>query len=390
MDGVRYKIDLHASYAIVEIPEKVNRKQYTFQMLQRNQMRGILPVRERVENGEACLYLDITGKKNLWQEYTEKEMELEEMILLFQQMMEILEELRNYLLPESMAVLEPEFMYRGLEDGELYLTLLPWEREERISLHKFAEFLLEKINHRDEHGVNAAYQFYKQQKEPQFSLRTFLPVMEKESILKRQKNREREETNGERVSAAIKEPIWERADFDVEAEASEALFLEEESKEKKESWLTRFLGKGTARKSKEKKKKEKRRKKPPEPEKFFSEEPSGVSVSAFEETVFFQPQQENESRKLQWRERGRIREYVLKSFPVTLGKLKEEADLVIADASVSRLHCRFVENKDGIGLMDMNSTNGTCVNGMRLQQGEIMEIEKNDEIQIGKVKILVV
>lgn len=189
MNTVRYKTDLHASYAIVEIPEYVNRNQYTFQMLQRNRIKGILPCQERMENGEACLYLDITGKKNLWQEYTEKEMELEEMILLFQQMMEILEELRNYLLTENMTVLEPEFMYRGSMDGELYLTLLPWEREDRISLHKFAEFLLEKINHRDEHGVNAAYQFYKQQKEPQFSFPTFLPVLEKESILKRQKNR---------------------------------------------------------------------------------------------------------------------------------------------------------------------------------------------------------
>jgi pSer/pThr/pTyr-binding forkhead associated (FHA) protein len=40
--------------------------------------------------------------------------------------------------------------------------------------------------------------------------------------------------------------------------------------------------------------------------------------------------------------------------------------------------------------MDMNSTNGTWLNGMRLKQGEIIEIEKNDEILIGKVRVIVV
>ena len=40
--------------------------------------------------------------------------------------------------------------------------------------------------------------------------------------------------------------------------------------------------------------------------------------------------------------------------------------------------------------MDLNSTNGTFLNGMPLGNGEMIEIEKNDEILIGKVKVLVV
>ena len=62
----------------------------------------------------------------------------------------------------------------------------------------------------------------------------------------------------------------------------------------------------------------------------------------------------------------------------------------MADSSVSRIHCRFVEQDGGIAVMDMNSTNGTVLNGMRLRPGEIMGITKNDEILIGKVRVLVV
>ena len=40
--------------------------------------------------------------------------------------------------------------------------------------------------------------------------------------------------------------------------------------------------------------------------------------------------------------------------------------------------------------MDLNSTNGTSLNGLPIINGEIQEIEKNDEILIGKVIVSVV
>ena len=63
---------------------------------------------------------------------------------------------------------------------------------------------------------------------------------------------------------------------------------------------------------------------------------------------------------------------------------------MINDISVSRVHCQFVKKENRIAIMDLNSTNGTSLNGMPLENGEMIEIEKNDEILIGKVKVLVV
>ena len=39
---VRYKSDRYASYMQIHIPGKVNRKQYAFQMLEENRIKGIL------------------------------------------------------------------------------------------------------------------------------------------------------------------------------------------------------------------------------------------------------------------------------------------------------------------------------------------------------------
>ena len=70
---------------------------------------------------------------------------------------------------------------------------------------------------------------------------------------------------------------------------------------------------------------------------------------------------------------------------IILGKKKEEADYVIEDASVSRMHARITRDKEGIYLEDLNSTNGTFKNGLRLQPYEKRRLEKEDEIRLGKI-----
>ena len=108
------------------------------------------------------------------------------------------------------------------------------------------------------------------------------------------------------------------------------------------------------------------------------------------ETVFFESFENEDYLKLQWKEKGRNKQFVLKEFPCTVGKMKEEVNLCISDISVSRIHCRFVEQENKICIMDLNSTNGTFLNGLSLKSGEVLEIEKNDEILLGKVKLNVV
>lgn len=75
----------------------------------------------------------------------------------------------------------------------------------------------------------------------------------------------------------------------------------------------------------------------------------------------------------------------LKKFPYTIGKMAGCADFVLADDSVSRIHARFEKEGDTIRLVDMNSTNGTYKNGLRLQPQESVEIEPGDEVRFGNL-----
>lgn len=396
---VSYRTDLYANYMLIEIPQEADVNKYSFKMLEKNQIKGVLPCKIRMEDGKGYLYVDITNKKNLENLYEGKEMQLEDMLYTFQNLLPVLEELRNYLLTEEMVCFDPEYIYMDEEEESFYVVVLPW-REEQQNFHKLAEFFLEKINHKDENGVNAAYHFYRQQSKHSFSLYQFLPILEKENVLKRQKKSREEESYVLPATEAAMEP---ESDLEEEVMVKDkkggvngqfkVVFLILTFLLAAVSWLAAvpytikisciacsvlsfllflyyllFPKKEVSVKEKE-----------------TCKEEEWESA----ETVFFDPEDEEEW-KIQWKERGRTKQKSLKEFPCKVGKMKEEADIVIQDMSVSRLHCQFIKKEGQIYIMDLNSTNGTCLNGLPVKNNEIMEIEKNDEILIGKVSLLVV
>lgn len=101
-------------------------------------------------------------------------------------------------------------------------------------------------------------------------------------------------------------------------------------------------------------------------------------------TVFFENVQTMEY-KLYALDRKNKRHIALIKFPYTVGKMAGCVDFVLADDSVSRIHARFEREKDTVRLTDMNSTNGTYKNGLRLQPQETVEIEPGDEIRFGNL-----
>ena len=66
--------------------------------------------------------------------------------------------------------------------------------------------------------------------------------------------------------------------------------------------------------------------------------------------------------------------------PLTIGRLPP-ADLVLSSGDVSRTHCRIVASGPGISVNDLNSTNGTFVNGRRLDA--VTPLKAGDRLQVG-------
>ena len=103
------------------------------------------------------------------------------------------------------------------------------------------------------------------------------------------------------------------------------------------------------------------------------------------QTVFFDEKIDSGSYKLYAMDRKNKQHIELDSFPCTIGKLKGYVDCCIDHPSISRMHAR-IEKQDGVLLLkDTNSTNGTCLNGIRLAPNEQRIIEVGDEIRFGSL-----
>ena len=77
------------------------------------------------------------------------------------------------------------------------------------------------------------------------------------------------------------------------------------------------------------------------------------------------------------RERNNV---VLVKDSYLIGKLKTKVDIYIDDASISRIHAKIQKEEGEYYLYDMNSTNGTFLNGRRLGIREKVLLHVSDEI----------
>jgi len=65
------------------------------------------------------------------------------------------------------------------------------------------------------------------------------------------------------------------------------------------------------------------------------------------------------------------------------------ADFIVDAALVSRVHCRLTVLPDGqLELRDLESTNGTYVNGVRI--GQPLRLVSGDRLQVGRVELVAI
>ena len=69
----------------------------------------------------------------------------------------------------------------------------------------------------------------------------------------------------------------------------------------------------------------------------------------------------------------------------TIGRAPR-ADFIVDAALVSRIHCRVTAGATELEVLDLDSTNGTYVNGVRTKQAKLKE---GDRLGVGRVDLIV-
>jgi len=87
--------------------------------------------------------------------------------------------------------------------------------------------------------------------------------------------------------------------------------------------------------------------------------------------------------KLEFIINGVLKDFYLDKNLISIGKLEDNA-LVLKDSAISRRHFSLEKTTDGFKLIDLNSTNGTFVNGKRVKE---IILKPNDEITVGRTHL---
>lgn len=75
------------------------------------------------------------------------------------------------------------------------------------------------------------------------------------------------------------------------------------------------------------------------------------------------------------------RQWPLDRDAMTLGR-GEECDIVVPERQVSRVHLRITRDARGYLVEDLDSKNGTYINGRQIQPGTPVRLQDGDEIQV--------
>lgn len=373
---------MNTNYERILLDRQPEEKRYQYCILSRGGIKGLLPSSLRYLDGEAYLYYDITSKQNIIQLYGRRFITREWLNDFMWSFGQIQKELERFLLDEQNVIWYPEHIFQDLENNIFSFLYIPYYEGEN-SFGKLLEYLVERIDYEDEILVECVYKMYEQYER---NGDTYLQRQIFEDAKMLMQERTVTEQASEKKPEAL--PMYQE-DVETKAQVLDSEGPAVDSKMEKDrglKWGIRSLWDNKRRKSRA------------ELEDYRqSMEMVMEGYAVAEETVY----NEEYGRTVYMEEIKKLNEIVHRLYTsdgriviqldketYTIGKKKNEVDLVLEDFAVSRIHARILKEQEEIYLEDLNSTNGTYKNGVRMQPYEKTKLEVGDQIKIGKTELI--
>lgn len=438
MLNVKYYKDLSHNYLIIKEQIGEEEQNYQHKMITVNKMKHLLDCKIRYVNQECHFYYEISSRQSITGLFAGRKWDYEQLRRLFECMQKALEELENYLLDSRKLVLQPDYIFADPETEEYFFIYYPYyTQEEAITTQmSLSQFLIDKVDHTQEEAVAIVYKVYEMEQDRQFILTEILSLFtEKEEDSEQKLNIEWSE--GENVTQMSQPVESEELEWDIkqEGEGDNETFIPKHvtvagiltilctaavigiliirniySLSFEENlisiagvifftfvsaalllYIMLNICNGKRRSNKNNK---------PAIEPFIPIEKESLNTNVYKaipktfdkdkeseygNTVFLEDAMCKKENKLYGTNKGNKYHIDLEHLPCTIGKMAGSVDIVIKDSTISRIHARFSKEERGICVTDMNSTNGTFKNGLRLEPNETVLIEPGDELRFGRM-----
>lgn len=365
---------------------------YQERMIEENNVSCLLSF-SRMETGtDKTAWFDISGRKSLKNYFLREGITAMSVYLALKSLKEALDELAGYLISPENILFSPETIFLKGEEFDLItgLAYCPGGDLDFVScLTKLGEYLIRNVDHEDKKAVSACYTVFETVNRKDVTLPELIekiePFVKEEEIkeisdyyVKEEEPVFEDETEEyENREVFMDRPPW----FDDK----EDIF---ESPPKKKGILSSVFGK-----------KDKRRKKAKingfEPEEhYINKEDSGVILESIREdeaqvfgkTVLLSAEaKEGGYRRLVYEGRGSKTDMFIEKTPFVIGSNSNNCDGIIPESVISRAHARIVEIEGEYYLEDLESKNGTFLNGQILDFNKQARLSLGDAISFANV-----
>lgn len=380
---------LNCNYERILLEEKPEEKRYQYCMIGRGGIKGLLSCNLRYVNGQGYLYYDITSKQNVRQVYSKKNITRDWLKDFLWSLRQVRQELERFLLDAENVLLFPEHIFQDLESRVFSFLYVPYH-EGKNGIKELMDFWVEHIDYDDDLLVTCVYHMYEQM-DQNGDVYLQAQIFEDAKVLDAVRAAEADEARAQTMEAGKTAAGTAENRKRVSRTTETGGMTDDERATEGRMGIgqpkKRFFGIFDGRKKDREMREQYRRN--------VQEIMGGQAVaedSAYDEdygrTIYVQePAAERQAQRKLETSKGKL-VAVLESPVMTLGKKKGEADVVLEDASVSRLHARITKEQDVHYLEDLNSTNGTFKNGLQLQPYEKRELEEGDEVKLGRVTLI--
>lgn len=392
-------------------------RKYQYCIMKRGGITGLLSFEIRYIDSDAYMYYDITSRQNLTTLYSKKPLDRNWVISFFTSMKRIKDEAVRFLLDPGNLIWNPSNIFQDLKTGKFGYLYVPYLDEDN-GMAEMMDFMVSHIDYSDDELVKCVYSVAEQYKsggDVYLSDKVYSDISglglygEVKQVSETLEVSESKAGNGDSTDLASEKIILSETgkesgkDMDVVYAQAEkignAFKAPDERPLRLKPGSSKDAGSKRAVGLKEfflrKKTKDKKFREEydfgygTDMEAAVAEEPVYSDSDSHEEnegTVFVELPREESSHRLM-SETGRIM-HVMSENPCVIGKKEDEVDLFIDDEGVSRMHARIFKSGEDYYIEDLNSTNGTFKNGLRLKPYEQRKLSAGDELKLAARKII--
>lgn len=423
---VRYRREMNHNYMIIDAP--VQEPGYECRMLAGNHIEGLLKFRVRYGEEKREFYYEITSRQPLLRVLEKRKATGEEIRRILLAVVTVMRRIEEYLLPAEQLLLAPEFLYVEPDSFDVKLCLLPghtsdWPGE----LSALLQYLLEQADPQDKEALVLAYHLYQESLKENYGTANLMKYLASpETPVKENGLPAEEALPGEEKYPAEEELFGENAERKEDSgmilprrrsgwrivRNCVFAFLGAEAV----LWYLRgtdglrsyglfpvigffillagnlFLETGEAHRTGAEKQTGSKAEAPSWEVRTESEEDYRDRVRKREEEEMKKSREEGtvlladlgEAKGL-----GRLEPLDREAEPIEIpyvpfiiGKHPQLTDYCLPRPTVSRLHVRIDQKEHVCIVTDLNSTNGTSVNGYALQANETVSIKTGDTIYL--------